>query len=308
MAYCYGPVYSRRLGFSLGIDLLPKKICSFNCIYCQAGLTFKKTNQRFQAVPLKALIREVKTILAKRKKLDYITLSGSGEPTLHKNLDKIIGALKKAASGVKVCVITNSSLLANAKLRRELLAADLIMPSLDAPNQQIFEKINQPVKQLKFSQIVKGLVALRKQYRGKIWLEIMLLAGYNDNLAAAYEFKRLIKLVQPDRVYLNLPQRPGVLSAASLLPTKQKVLEIKKILGKNCMVATYPKYPKKIIFKSVSENTILDSVQRRPQTKVQLELALGITAKKLTKQLNELLKRGCLVTKKINNEIYYLTR
>jgi len=235
--YLYGPVRSRRLGFSLGVDLFPKKICSFDCLYCQLGKTQKTTLKRFHCVDLPRLLKGLKKAVKKAPKINYITLSGSGEPTLHKNLDKIISAIKKSTGRrYPVCMITNSSLLHRKGVRQELKAADLIIPSLDAASAKNFYKINRPHRKVSFKKIIDGLMALRKEFKGQIWLEIMVMAGINDTIKEAKKFRQIIGKIKPDKVQLNLPVRPA--GQKIKLPSSKRIDLIKKIINFNAEVVS----------------------------------------------------------------------
>ena len=237
MSYFYGPVPSRRLGFSLGVNLTPKKLCTFNCVYCQLGETTKKTIKRFFYVDPVELKKELTKIVNRNPKIDYISISGSGEPTLHKGLDKIIDTIRETTNNkYRVCVITNSSLLYKKEVRKELEKADLIIPSLDAATEESFSRIDKPHKQITLKKIVDGLINLRKEFKGKIWLEIMILGGINDSLKEAGIFKKLVAKIKPDKVQLNLPIRPAGASIA--LPDYERVKKIKKIIGKKCEIVS----------------------------------------------------------------------
>lgn len=231
MKYLYGPIHSRRLGFSLGVKLAPEKVCTFDCIYCQTQQPKKAKLQRFEYVDICCLKRELKEILDKKLLINYITLSGCCEPTLHKNLNRIIAAIKEVSKNkYPVALITNSSLLYRKKIRQELMAADLIIPSLDAPCAKIFKEINRPHCRLNFNKIVQGLIDLRKEFKGKIWLEIMVIKGINDDLKIIGEFKRFINQINPDKVQINLPVRPSAEKVK--LVSEEAVKEIKNVLGK----------------------------------------------------------------------------
>jgi len=193
--------------------------------------------RRFYCVDLPRLIEELKKVIKRNPKIDYITLSGSGEPTLHKNLDKIISAIKKSTGRrYPVCVITNSSLLYRKSVRRELKKADLIVPSLDAASAKTFYKINHPHKGITFKKIISGLMALRKEFKGKIWLEIMVVAGINDSRDEARKFKAVIRKIKPDKVQLNLPVRPA--GQKMKLPSSKRIDLIKKIMNFNVEVVS----------------------------------------------------------------------
>ncbi len=289
MSYFYGPVSSRRLGFSLGVDLFPKKTCSFNCIYCQLGKTSKKTLRRLSFANLYKLRKELREILRKKPKIDYITISGSGEPTLHKNLDKIISLIKKETkNNYPICVITNSSLLYRKDVRKELRKADLLIPSLDSASPQLFKKINRPHSKISLSKIIKGLISLRKEFKGKIWLEIMLVKGLNDTLGEAKKIKKVVEKIAPDKIHLNLPTRPTPTKIP--IPNYKKLGKIKKILGKKAsIVISFLKTKQKRYNHNIKEN-ILEFLRRRPADLEELSLSLGENPSLVIKYLNTLLK------------------
>ena len=177
--HLYGPVPSRRLGYSLGVDLLPFKTCSLSCIYCQLGNSPKKTIRRINPYSEKKILEEIKEFLKTGARVDFITFSGSGEPTLNKSIGWLIREIKKFTN-IPVAVLTNSTLLSRAEVRKELAAVDVVVPSLDAATQRIFKKINRPHPSLRIEKIIEGLVKFRKEFKGQIWLEIMLVKGVND--------------------------------------------------------------------------------------------------------------------------------
>ena len=289
--YFYGPVYSRRLGFSLGVDLLPGKICSFDCVYCQLGKTRRTILKRFAYVDLGELKRQLKTILAKKPKIDYITISGSGEPTLHKNLDKIITAVNTVTRHqYPVCVITNASLLWDKAVRKELMKADLVIPSLDASNAKMFQVIDKPDKNLSFNQVLQGLVQFRREFKGELWLEIMLIKGINDNKKAFLEFRALVKKIDPDKVHINLPERPAPHTKRKLMPCSEKVKEFKKILGALAAVVVSPGASHREKHRGDFKDMILVSLKRRPQTIDDLANGLQLDHPSLKRGLSALLK------------------
>lgn len=238
MKYTYGPVKSRRLGLSLGLSLTPYKICDFDCIYCQLGKTKEFITERKEYVKVEDILGELKSWFsqnaAEAKNLNYITLSGSGEPTLNIKAGELISGIKKVTA-IPVAVITNASLLSDSVVRQGLLQADLIVPSLDAVSQKVFAEIDRPHPKIKVEDIINGLIVLRKEFRGKIWLELMLVAGVNDDLAQIRKLKEVIEQINPDKIQLNSPVRtttePGVLPVE-----KKKLGKIKEILGERAEI------------------------------------------------------------------------
>jgi len=232
MKYIFGPVPSRRLGFSLGVDIIPSKTCTLDCIYCQVGRTMCKAIERKEYVAPDEILDELKEVLKSGIRIDYITLSGNGEPTLNSKLGEIIKGIK-GISSLPVAVITNGTLLTDRNVREELLSADLVMPSLDAATQKTFQKIDRPHPSLKIENIIEGMVEFRKIYpirspakdtmagspniksgltsngaSGQIWLEIMLVEGINDNQDELNALKTAVEKIEPDKVQLNTPVRP----------------------------------------------------------------------------------------------------
>lgn len=204
--HIYGPVYSWRLGFSLGIDPLTtdKKFCSYNCVYCQLGRTDYLCFERRVFVPTSAVIEEVKALPADCQ-IDHLTFSGNGEPTLASNLGDMILALKKVRSE-KVAIITNSSTVMKPDVRADLCLADLVLFKVDAPNQEIFEKVSGAPAVLKLKDIIEGIRLFKKTYQGKLAVQVMMT---DDNKACAVELAQLVRTIGPDEVQLNTPLRPN---------------------------------------------------------------------------------------------------
>lgn len=205
--YVFGPIPSRRLGRSLGISPLPKKTCNYSCIYCQLGRTDKMTNKRQEFYKTEDIIAEFKQYLKDSDKFDIVTVVGEGEPTLAANLGELVVALK-ALTDKPVAVITNGALLSDPQVREELCHADMVLPSLDAYNQEISKKIDRPYGTIKFKEEFEGLKKFTHMYEGELWLEIMLVDGINDDEQSILKFQELLKELKYDRLYLNTPVRP----------------------------------------------------------------------------------------------------
>jgi wyosine [tRNA(Phe)-imidazoG37] synthetase (radical SAM superfamily) len=288
--HIYGPVPSRRLGFSLGIDIIPFKACSLNCIYCQLGHTTKKTIHRKEYFTLSEILAQIKKKLASGQRIDYITFSGSGEPTLNKILEKLIREIKKLTS-VPVAVLTNSTLLSRKSVRKALMAADLVVPSLDAASQEIFVKVNRPHPSLKLEEIIQGLQKFRQEFKGSIWLEIMLVKGLNDSPSHLRKLKEAIAKIKPDKVQLNTVIRPPAERYARPLGPKN-LEKIKKIFGENCeIIAGFSREAQESISEDLEE-AILSLIQRRPATLSDISNSLGKHKNEIIKYLNLLLEEG----------------
>ena len=233
MKYIYGPIKSRRLGMSLGLSLSLHKTCNLNCIYCQWGRTKKTVSRRKEYAKIREIIAELKFWMQKNtqiaKELKFVTLSGLGEPTLNTGIGELIRQVKKITR-LRIAVITNSTLLYDSLVRKALLEADLIIPSLDAVDPEMFKQIDRPHADVKLNEIIAGLVALKKEFHGKLWLEIMLVSGVNDDLRHIQELKKIIQRINPDKIQINSPVRTT--AEKNVFPVKKSKLEkIRKILG-----------------------------------------------------------------------------
>jgi wyosine [tRNA(Phe)-imidazoG37] synthetase (radical SAM superfamily) len=208
MKYVFGPVPSRRLGRSLGVDPVPFKTCNWNCVYCQLGRTTAMTNERRDYVPAREVVAEVREALrAHGGAVDWVTFGGSGEPTLHKGLGRMIRAVKRFTS-VPVAVLTNGALLHRPEVRRDVLAADAVLPTLDAGSEEVYRRLNRPRGDLTFSSLVEGLAAFRREYSGQIWMEVMLVRGLNDDARSLADIAAVLQRIGPDAVHVNTPVRP----------------------------------------------------------------------------------------------------
>lgn len=209
MKYIFGPVPSRRLGQSLGIDPVPLKTCNWNCVYCQLGRSIPLTNKRREYFTREDMIVEVEQTLASHEQgeIDWVTFVGSGETTLHGSIGWLIRQVK-LLTHLPVAVITNGSLLYLPEMRLELSPADAVLPSLDAGNVKLYRKINRPHPEVSFKRLIEGLVAFRKEYQGKLWVEVMLVRGINDTETALSEIAAMLKSIQPDEVHILQPTRP----------------------------------------------------------------------------------------------------
>ena len=208
MKYVFGPLSSKRLGQSLGVDLLPSKSCTWNCLYCQLGKTRKFVTERQEFYAREEILFEIREALTVNKGLDWITFVGSGETMLYQGIGWLITEVKKLTN-IPVAVITNGSLLYLPEVRNELLQADAVLPSLNAGTEALHVKIDRPAEGLTFKQHVEGLVAFRNEYKGQLWIEVMLLGGINDSDEALRDLAAVLKKINPDMVHIVLPTRPS---------------------------------------------------------------------------------------------------
>ena len=211
MKYVFGPVPSRRLGQSLGIDTIPLKTCNWNCVYCQLGRTRPVTNRRKEYFPAEEILMEVEQSLDSHDpgEIDWVTFVGSGEPTLHANIGWLIREVKKITE-LPVAVITNGSLLYLPEVRLELIAANAVLPSLDAGTAKLYRHINRPHPGITYERFLEGLVDFQRRYWGKLWIEVMLVRDLNDTEEALRALAEVLEYIEPDEVHINFPTRPPV--------------------------------------------------------------------------------------------------
>lgn len=207
--YVFGPAPSRRLGRSFGIDPVPFKTCNWNCVYCQLGRTAPLTNERRDYLPPAEIVAQAQAAIRKHKpgEIDWVTFIGSGEPTLHSSLGWMIRQVK-ACTSIPVAVITNGALLYRPEVREELMVADAVLPSLDAGTANLYRAIHRPWPECTFERLVEGLVSFRRDYPGKLWVEVMLVKGLNDGEAALTGIAVALSRIAPDEVHISMPLRP----------------------------------------------------------------------------------------------------
>ncbi len=302
MEHIFGPVLSRRLGFSLGVDLVPFKTCSLDCIYCQAGKTTHKTIERKSYVSLESVMPELKDALKQSQKIDYITLSGSGEPTLNLDLGRIITAIKKITD-IPVAVLTNGTLLHLESVRDELMAADLVVPSLDAVSQEIFCEINKPHPHINVSQMIAGLKSLREAFSGDIWLEIMLVKGLNDFPEEIKKLKDVISSIEFEKVQLNTTVRPAADKVIEPV-TNEELASIKELLGERCEVIAGFRENQHTIDTNIPEK-IISIISRRPLNLSEISDSLGIPKERTIKHVYLLEQQGRIESLTYGSESYY---
>ncbi len=303
MKHVYGPVPSRRLGFSLGVDLVPHKVCTYDCIYCQLGKTTKKTIQRKEYIETGKILSQIRKEISSKQKIDYITLSGSGEPTLNTNIGYLITEIKKTTD-IPVAIITNGSLLCNEKVRKALLPADLVIPSLDAACDSTFKIINRPHSSIIFDRIVMGLLDFRKEFTGKIWLEIMLVKGLNDSRKEIKLFKSIISETVFDKIQLNTVVRPPGNASAAPLSIKE-LKNIKELIGEDCKIIPEFRRKKQAVSLKGNEKRILELIKRRPVTLSDISASLGINRNEVVKYLDILKKNDIIKISHFEGKQYF---
>ncbi len=302
MDFVFGPVASRRLGYSLGVEVAPEKTCSFNCIYCQVGATRSLTDKRDRYVPTEKVLSELEQSLP-QDDLHYVTFSGSGEPTLNKDMGIVIDKIKSLCE-TPVCVITNSSLIHRNDVRKDLRKADLVIPSLDAATQEVLEKINRPIKGVTVEKIILGLKKFRKSFKGKMRLEIMLVKGVNDGIDHLAKLKEVVKEINPHRIDLNTVIRPPALDMAKALGQKE-MDRIQGLFGEKAKVIN--SFDKVAGFDPGAglDEEIYQLVRRRGITLKDLTTSFGLHKDVAVDVLNRLLAKGKIKKMTHTGQTYY---
>ena len=302
--YLYGPVPSRRLGRSLGIDLVPHKICTYDCVYCQIGKTTGKTLVRKEYVPVREILEEVKAFLSRGDSpIDHFSLSGSGEPTLHSQIRSIIEGIKRLST-TPVAVITNGSLLYEEEVRKDLVRADVVLPSLDGVSSEVFRRINRPHRSISVGKMIEGMVEFRKVYKGQIWLEILFCKGVNDSPDELQKMRETVERIQPDLIHLNTVVRPPFEHWA--IPLDQAEMEeIRAFFGeKASIIPEFDRHPLAIAKSDLAEG-ILSILRRRPLSLKDLSEGMGIPEKELEEYINPLVREGKILPRSFGDSIYY---
>ncbi|MCG8411117.1 MAG: radical SAM protein [Bacteroidales bacterium] len=307
--HLFGPVPSRRLGMSLGVDLVPHKVCTLNCVYCECGATTNLTIERSEYVAYSEIVSELKAFFENNANPDYITFSGAGEPCLNINIGKVINYLKENHPDVPIAVLTNGSLLADKQVRGELLNADLVLPSLDAATNLAFKKIDRPDSNLDVDKYIQGLIEFSNEFKGTIWLEIMILPGFNDDIENLDLLKKAIVEINPLKVQLNTLDRPGVISKIRAATR----LELQNIIDywnlDNVEIIASSANRKDISsFRKDTENAIVETISRRPCTLEDLEKILGLHINEINKYLDVLDSDKKIETIRQERGIFYQIR
>jgi wyosine [tRNA(Phe)-imidazoG37] synthetase (radical SAM superfamily) len=301
--HLYGPVPSRRLGYSLGVDLLPFKTCSLDCVYCQLGSEPKTTVRRSEFFPARAVLAQVRKAVASGRTIDAITFSGSGEPTLHSGIGTIIRGIKRFTR-IPIVVLTNGAGLVHPAVRRALRPADIVVPSLDAADEAVFRKVNRPHAGLTAAEIVAGLASFRREFPGRIWLEIMLVRGVNDGPRHLKKLKAAAALIRPDRIQLNTVVRPPAeRSARPLGPAEME--KIRTFFGEGAEIIADFKTAARSAPAGDAEAAVLAVVGRRPVTAGDLARALGRPGNEVKALLRRLAAAGKIRAVGHDRKVYW---
>jgi len=315
--YIYGPVPSRRLGLSLGVDIVPVKVCTLDCIYCQVGRTTEKTIERKEYVPVESVLAELNNRIDNGLTADYVTISGSGEPTLNSRLGELIGKIKKITK-IPVAILTNGTLLYRPDVRADCLGADVVLPSLDAGDEQTFQKIDRPHRDINIEKVVSGLVEFRKEYAGRIWLEVFIVDGVNTGDKQIAAIKSAIEKIAPDKVQLNTAVRPTPEAGVGRVDA-DTLQRIAKQLGAGAeVIADFSKAGVNGLDKDSSEKsqnkqaeiseTLLSMLKRRPCSLDDIFSAVDISRNEVLKYVSILQQQGKIYSAEKGGKVFFMAR
>lgn len=300
--HLFGPVPSRRFGRSLGVDLTPFKTCSFDCIFCQLGPTTRKTLTRREYVNIEEVKSELGEWLKADGSADYITLSGSGEPTLNAAFGKVIDFARKATN-IPVALLTNGSLLRDPEVRAQAAQANVVKVSLSAWDSYALAHINRPHPGVEFKKLVEGQWQFRQAFKGQLWLEVFLVWGTNTIANDVSRIADIVKVIKPDRTHLNTAVRPPCEAYAYAVPEKQMNLLARRFDPPAEIIAEYSSETSVKI--KANEVVILDMLKRRPCTLDQICRGFGLHKNEASKYLGKLTRTGQAQERREAGEVYF---
>ena len=304
-SFTYGPVPSRRLGLSLGVDIVPAKICTLDCIYCQVGRTTRKSLVRENFVDIGAVLAELEGKLKAGLKADYITIGGSGEPTLNSRLGDLIDGVRRLTD-IRVAILTNGTLLYRADVRAECAKADVVCPTLDAADAAVFEAVHRPPPGITIEKLVSGLEQFRREFQGEIWLEVFLVAGVNTDAGQIEKIKGLIRRIRPDKVHLNTAVRPAAEPDVQAVPAEM-LDAIARQIGGNCEVIGAPPAGNERHEKRVQAD-IVSVLKRRPCSVEDLCTGLAMDRDEVLKHLTHIEDLGVITSERRGDITFFQIR
>lgn len=305
LKYIFGPVVSRRLGISLGVDLMPYKTCTLDCVYCECGGTTDLVSDIAEYVPVEEVISELGAYLALSPKLDYVTFSGAGEPTLHSGLGRIIDYLKRNFGEYKVAVITNGTLFHLSSVREALAEADLVMASIDALDEGIFFSINRPHQDLTLFEMKNGLLEFKKCFKGKLWVEIFIVPDINDGEDHLDKLRDFIALLKPDKIQINSLDRPGTESWVGQVGP-ERLSFISSYLDNSEIISSHEKEKTLLpVFQEELRQRILNSISRRPCTLADISVVTGEESEKIGEILKEFVSEGIVRSENMARGVFF---
>jgi wyosine [tRNA(Phe)-imidazoG37] synthetase (radical SAM superfamily) len=304
--HLFGPVLSRRLGRSLGVDLVDFKTCSLDCIYCECGQTTKLASKREEYVPAHEIIAELDQYLQQSPSLDIITLAGSGEPTLNTGIGRIVSFCKQRYGQYPLGLLTNSTLLHLAEVREAIMPVDYVLPSLDAISESVFKEINRPCGDISGQAVIEGLLAFARHYKGVLWVELFLLPGINDTLDELSRLKSVLQEVNPTRVQLNTLDRPGTLPDLRALP-EERLKEIAEFLRPLPVEIISRGYTPPSFASADTDcgSAIVNALKRRPSTTEDLAVMCGKSINEIGVMVSALKEEGLVAEEFVGNRLFY---
>jgi len=300
--HLFGPVPSRRLGRSLGVDLTPFKTCTLDCVFCQLGRTTNKTIQRAEYVPVAEVETELEAWIKEGGKADYITLSGSGEPTLHTRFGDILQFIRDRTA-IPAALLSNGTLFSIPEVREAAKQADLVKLSLSVWNQASFEHLNRPHTDLNFAEIMKGYRAFRDNFQGALWIEVFLVPGVNTMQGDVEKIAELVEALNPDEVHLNTAVRPPAEEFALAMPQREMEALTGLFRPVAKVIAEFSSDTSAEVM--VNEDTILAMLKRRPCTAQQIARVFGMHLNEVSKYLGKLSRTGKICAQGSESSTYY---
>ncbi len=304
--YLFGPVPSRRLGMSLGVDLVPKKVCSLDCVYCEVGKTSKLTLDKKEYILLDKIKEELSSYFQNNPDPDFITFSGSGEPTLNSKIGEVLQYIKHEKPNIPVALLTNGTLFYDADVRQAIMDADVILPSLDAATEETFRKINRPQADLSIEKYIDGLIEFSKEFKGEIWLEIFILPGYNDTPEELAAMREVLLQIKPNRIQLNTLDRPGTVPhlRGATQAEMQKVADLLD-MPQTTIVAAAAERKTTQAYRSDIATAIMETIVRRPCTLDDMSKILGLHINEINKYLDVLAAEGKVEAVELERGVFY---
>jgi wyosine [tRNA(Phe)-imidazoG37] synthetase (radical SAM superfamily) len=305
--HLFGPVPSRRLGLSLGIDLCPMKTCSMDCVFCQLGSTACSTLERREYVPLDEVLQELEQWLGEGGKADCLTLSGAGEPTLHSRFGEVLRFLKTRQSG-RSALLSNGGLFTLPEVRRDAALADVVKVSLSAWDHESFQRVNRPHPGLQFDEILLAYSDFRREFRGALWVEVFLIRGTNDGPAEVRRIAELCRAFRPDRIHLNTAVRPPADPGVNALTQAEMEVLADYFTPRAGLIAEFSRARGADAAGGIDDARLLAVVCRHPATAAQVADACGWDAREVEAHLQRMLARGEVLVESRDHGAYYYTR
>ncbi len=302
--YLFGPVPSRRLGMSLGVDLLPYKTCTLDCVYCESGKTTDLTQERKAYIPVQSVVDELSSYLNSAPELDFITFSGNGEPTLHSGIGEIVEFIRSSYPQYKIALLTNSTLISRKDVRNDISNVDLVIASVDAVSETVFSKINRPDNQLSMNDIIDGLSLFRESYKNQLWVEVFIVPGINDEDVELDLINTALRRIKPDKIQINSLDRPGTEDWVTLVDSGC----LEKIIQRLTAAEVINKAEIETASSGLSINIkqrIIELIKRRPCTIDDISLSLGISMDKVEINLKNLVDTGKIYEEKMERGVFF---